>query len=281
MSTSYSQPPGCSLEAEGLAFAYREGERTVAALAGVSVALRPGSSTALLGPTGSGKSTLLLLLRGLLVPDAGVVRINGLGPDQDGYAKAQLTVGVVFQQAERQLFAATARDDVAFGPRQLGWSPEQVDRAVTDALESVGLPREKFGARHPYSLSGGEQRRLALAGVLAMRPQALLLDEPFAGLDPGARRDLTATLLRLREGGQTLLLATHDVDQAWTLCGERVILAGGRVQAAGAWSFDSGGVEALEQNRLRLPSLVDLWRKLGRSAGEAPHTAAEAAEALL
>lgn len=274
-------PDGCLLEAAGLSFAYAEGDRRVVALADVSLRLEPGHSTALLGPTGSGKSTLLFLLRGLLEPDAGEVRIDGLSAADAEFAAIQRSVGVVFQQAERQLFAISAREDVAFGPRQLGWSPADVGAAVTEALDMVGLPEGRFGERHPYSLSGGEQRRLALAGVLAMRPRTLLLDEPFVGLDPGARRDLAATIRRLRDGGRSILLATHDVDQAWALCEERVVLAGGRVAAAGVWSFDTEGTAALVANRLRLPSLVELWRRLGLPAEEAPRTAAAAAEALL
>jgi energy-coupling factor transport system ATP-binding protein len=272
---------GCFIEAEGLSFAYAEGDRRVVALADVSLRLERAACSALLGPTGSGKSTLLFLLRGLLEPDAGAVHIDGLAPGDAAFAAAQRSVGVVFQQAERQLFAISAREDVAFGPRQLGWGDDAVDAAVTDALDVVGLPEDRFGDRHPYSLSGGEQRRLALAGVLAMRPRALLLDEPFVGLDPGARRDLAATVGRLRDGGRTILLATHDVDQAWALCDERIVLAGGRVAAAGEWSFDAEGVSVLEANRLRVPSLVGLWQRLGRPAGEAPRTAAAAAEALL
>jgi len=274
------QAGGCLLEADGLTFSYTEGDRRVVALADVSLRLEPGSSTALLGPTGSGKSTLLFLLRGLLAPDAGDVRIDGLSPADAAFAAVQRSVGVVFQQAERQLFAMSAQEDVAFGPRQLGWSNDEVRAAAAEALDMVGLPEDRFGERHPYSLSGGEQRRLALAGVLAMRPRALLLDEPFVGLDPGARRDLAATMRRLRDGGRTLLLATHDVDQAWALCEERVILAGGRTVTDGAWSFDVEGVAALAANRMRLPSLVELWRLLGRPAEEAPRTARAAAEAL-
>ena len=278
---SLGQPDGCLVEAEGLSFAYAEGDRRVVALADVALRLECGSSTALLGPTGSGKSTLLFLLRGLLEPDAGAVRIDGSAPGDAAFAAAQRSVGVVFQQAERQLFAVSAREDVAFGPRQLGWGEEAVAAAVTEALDVVGLPEDRFGSRHPYSLSGGEQRRLALAGVLAMRPRALLLDEPFVGLDPGARRDLAATVSRLRDGGRTILLVTHDVDQAWALCDERIVLAGGRVMAAGGWSFAAEGVAVLEANRLRVPSLVGLWQRLGRPVGEAPRTAAAAAEALL
>jgi len=272
---------GIHVACRALSFAYVEGDRSIPAVNEVWLEAAPGSSTALLGPSGSGKSTLLLLLRGLLEADAGTVELDGVAPGAAGYPALQRSVGLVFQQAERQLFAASARDDVAFGPRQLGWPESDVEQAVAESLERVGLPMQRFGERHPYSLSGGEQRRLALAGVLAMRPRALLLDEPFVSLDPGARRVLAAVLDGLRDAGLTLILATHDVDQAWALCDGRIVLAGGRVAAAGGWEFEAGGEETLRAHCLRTPSLVELWRRLGRPVAEAPRTPAAAAEALL
>lgn len=271
---------GLSLECGDVVFAYREGGREVPAVTGVTFALATGSTAALLGPSGSGKSTLLMLLRGILKPDRGTVLLDGVPPTDPAYAGLERRVGIVFQHPEMQLFAGTAREDVGFGPRQLGWPPADVERAVDEALESVGLPPELFGRRHPYSLSGGEQRRLALAGVLAMRPGALLLDEPFVSLDPGARRELAAILVALKSSGITILLATHDVDQAWALCDERLVLASGSLLASGAWSFGAGGEEVLTGNRLRVPSLVELWRRLGRAVVDAPRTAARAAELL-
>lgn len=272
---------GLRVSCEGISFSYQVGERRVAALRDVSVSLSAGSSTALLGPAGSGKSTLLLVLRGLLEPDEGTISLDGLESSGEGFAPVQRSIGLVFQQAERQLFAATAEEDVAFGPRQLGWSADEVRGAVEEALERVGLPSPLFGQRHPYALSGGEQRRLALAGVLAMRPRALLLDEPFVGLDPAARRDLSGILRGLADGGHTLLLATHEVDRAWELCDERVILAEGSVVASGSWSFEDGGAELLAAHRLQTPTLVELWRRLGRSLVAPPRTAADAAEGLV
>ena len=271
---------GLGMVCEGLSFAYQAGEQRVLALRDISLSLAPGSSTALLGPAGSGKSTLLLILRGLLDPDEGEVRLGGVGMADRGYAEAQRSVGLVFQQAERQLFAATCEEDVAFGPRQLGWPPQQVQEAVAEAMERVGLSPALFGRRHPYALSGGEQRRLALAGVLAMRPRALLLDEPFVGLDPAARRDLSAILRGLATSGETVVLATHEVDRAWELCEQRVVLAGGRLAASGAWDFAAGGVELLESHGLQVPTLVELWRRLGRPLAHPPRTATAAAEAL-
>ena len=253
----------------------RRGETPLPALAGVSFELMAGSATALLGPSGAGKSTLLALLKGLDEPGTGKVWLDGHGPEERENIKLRRRVGLVFQRPELQLFASTARDDVAFGPRQLGWAADTVLEAADAALELVDLPPAQFAGRHPYSLSGGEQRRLALAGVLAMRPRLLLLDEPFVSLDPAARRDLAAVLSRLVEAGTTLVLATHDVDAAWSLCGRLLVLDTGRLVASGEWTAGS-----LEDLPLPHPFLLRLWRRLGRDEAETPHTLAQAAEAL-
>jgi energy-coupling factor transporter ATP-binding protein EcfA2 len=246
----------------------------------VTTALAPGTGTALLGPTGAGKSTLLQLLRGLLKPDAGAVLLEGLEPGSEGYEARRRRVGLVFLTPEVQLFAATAGDDVAFGPRQLGWDETHVAAAVDAALEVVGLPAADFGGRHPYSLSGGEQRRLALAGVLAMEPAMLLLDEPFVSLDPAGRRDLAAVLLDLLARGVGFVLATHDIDQAWALCERRLILAGGALVADGPWRMGAGDEARLAGLGMESPFVVRLWGELGRPATEAPRTVGLAAEAL-
>jgi energy-coupling factor transporter ATP-binding protein EcfA2 len=272
--------PGSGLTCRGVSFSYEEAGTQLPALRDVSFDLPPGGSLALLGASGAGKTTLLQVLRGLDQAESGAVLLDGVEPGAVAYAGLQRQVGLVFQQAELQLFAATAREDVAFGPRRLGWTEADVTTAVEAALDLAGLPPADFGERHPYSLSGGEQRRLALAGVLAMRPRLLLLDEPFVSLDPGTRRDLVAVLERLKASGVTLVLATHDVDLAWSLCDRRLLLAEGRVAAVGDWDFAGSGGSLLAANRLREPFLVELWRRLGRAPESAPRTAAEAAEAL-
>jgi energy-coupling factor transport system ATP-binding protein len=263
-----------------LSFAYETGGSAVPAVRGVTTALVPGTGTALLGPTGAGKSTLLQLLRGLLKPDAGAVLLDGLEPGSEGYEARRRRVGLVFQTPEVQLFAATARDDVAFGPRRLGWGEARVLAAVDGALETVGLPAAEFGGRHPYSLSGGEQRRLALAGVLAMEPAMLLLDEPFVSLDPAGRRDLAAVLGDLLARGVGFVLATHDVDRAWALCERRLILADGALVEDGPWRMGAGDEERLAGLGMESPFVVRLWHELGRPAAEAPRTVSMAAEAL-
>jgi energy-coupling factor transport system ATP-binding protein len=268
------------LECRGLTFSYLEGAAAVPALRDVSFTLAAGGSLALLGASGSGKSTLLQVVRGLDAPERGLVVLDGLDPRDPAHALRRREVGLVFQLAEMQLFADTAWDDVAFGPRRLGWPAEVVKAAVARAFQLVSLSAEEHGRRHPYSLSGGEARRLAIAGVLAMRPRLLLLDEPFVGLDPAGRRDLAALLERLKADGVTLLLVTHDVDLAWRLCETRVLLAAGRVIAAGHWDFGGDDSRLLREHRLREPLLVELWRRLGRPAQQAPRTYEAAAELL-
>jgi energy-coupling factor transporter ATP-binding protein EcfA2 len=271
---------GMTLACEGLGFSYEQARAPIPALRSVGFDLAAGRSLALLGASGSGKSTLLQVIKGLDAPEAGRVVLDGAEASQPGYAGLQRQVGLVFQTPELQLFAVSAREDVAFGPRRLGWPDAEVAAAVDEAMELVGLPPEQFGARHPYALSGGEQRRLALAGVLAMRPRLLLLDEPFVSLDPATRRELVRILTRLRKDGVTLVLATHDVDLAWALCDELLVLDEGRVAAAGPWDVGDAGRRLLTASRLREPFLVELWRRLGRDPADAPRTAAEAAEAL-
>ena len=269
-----------SLVCADVSFSYEEARAAIPAVRAVSFDLRAGGSLALMGASGSGKSTLLQVIRGLDAPDCGAVLLDGARPADAGYAALQREVGLVFQAPELQLFAASARDDVAFGPRRLGWPETQVMSAVDAALDVVGLPPAHFAERHPYALSGGEQRRLALAGVLAMGPRLLLLDEPFVSLDPGTRRQLVGILERLKTAGVTLLLATHDVDLAWALCDELLVLGEGRLVAAGPWDFSPAGRRLLAENRLREPFFVELWRRLGRDPQRAPRTGAEAAAAL-
>jgi energy-coupling factor transport system ATP-binding protein len=269
-----------SLACTELDFSYAEARAAIPALRDVSFRLEAGRSLALLGASGSGKSTLLQVIKGLDAPEKGAVLLDGAGAEDAGYAGLQRQVGLVFQTPELQLFAASAREDVAFGPRRLGWSEDVVVAAVDEALELVALPPETFGERHPYALSGGEQRRLALAGVLAMRPRLLLLDEPFVSLDPATRRELAGILSRLRASGVALVLATHDVDLAWSLCDELLLLDAGRVVTSGSWEFGTHGGGLLGAERLREPFLVQLWRRLGRDPDAAPRTYAEAAEAL-
>ncbi len=203
------------------------------ALEGVTLTIYRGESVGILGPTGSGKSTLAQLFAGLLRPTAGRIWVDGVdltarGADRKGILRR---IGIVFQYPEHQLFEETVFDDVAFGPRNLGLPPEEVAERVEEALRLVGLDPEAFMHRSPFSLSGGEMRRVAIAGVLAMRPEVLILDEPTAGLDPQGRRALLALIRKLRRDRQdlTVMFISHRMDDVAQICDRVVVLHRGRV----------------------------------------------------
>lgn len=202
-------PAEAVLEWDDVTFAYAPDAPP--ALSHVSLTIHQGEFVALTGPNGCGKSTLLKLVNGLLVPDAGQVRVQGGAlATKQARNDARSRVGLAFQQPERQLFARTVYDDVAFGPRNQGLAEVQVEERVRAAFEDVGLPFEAFYRRNPFMLSGGEQRKAALAGVLALRTSVLALDEPCAGLDARAERQLMELLLRLNEAGTTIIMVTHS-----------------------------------------------------------------------
>lgn len=218
------QPP--AIRATRLRHVYPDGR---AALAGVSFAVRAGERVALVGPNGAGKTSLFLRLCGVLPGKPGEAAVTGLDP-ADPVHRRQLpaAVGVVFQNPDDQLFSATVLEDVMFGPLNLGATPAEARGRAEEALKQVGLAGA--GDRPPHKLSGGEKRRAALAGVLAMRPAVLLLDEPSMFLDPRGRRDLIGLLDRL---SGTLVIATHDLDLVADLCPRVLVLDTGEVVADG------------------------------------------------
>ncbi len=216
-----AHPAQPALEWEDVTFAYAPDAPPV--LSGVSLSIQHGEFVALTGPNGCGKTTLLKLANGLLEPDAGHVRVQGRPlTTKQARNEARFQVGLAFQHPERQLFARTVYDDVAFGPRNQGLAEPQVEERVRAALADVGLPFEAFYRRNPFMLSGGEQRKAALAGMLALRTPILALDEPCAGLDARAERQLMALLLRLNEEGATIVMVTHAAAAA-EAAGARVV----------------------------------------------------------
>ena len=241
-----------SIAIRGVEFAYPDGKR---ALDGVDLEIEEGERVAILGPNGGGKTTLALHLNGILEPDAGSISIGGLQVVEQNFAEVRRTVGLVFQDPNDQLFMPRVREDVAFGPANLGISGEELESRVDAALEIVA--GTEFAARPPHHLSGGEKRRAALATVLAMAPDVLVLDEPSSGLDPAGRRELIGTLAGLP---MTQLIITHDLPLALELCGRSVIMNQGRVVADGATSKLLSDDVLLAANRLEPPYSFDRAR---------------------
>lgn len=205
------------------------------ALRDVSLTVRRGEFLGLAGHTGSGKSTLVQHLNGLIRPQEGSICALGLDlSNKKDAAAVKAKVGVVFQYPERQLFAETVAQDVAFGPRNLGLPQDEVARRVASSLTRVGLDLAAIGDKSPFELSGGQQRRVAFAGVLAMEPEVLVLDEPMAGLDPAARRDFLELIDRLHRDGLTVVMVSHSMDDLAQCCDRVVVMNEGAVFAEGA-----------------------------------------------
>lgn len=229
-----------TLSLTGVGFTYGVGTTfATRALSDVDVTFSPGEVVLVLGATGSGKSTLLRIAAGLLVPDAGSVTLDGR-PVRGPLAVVRPGVGIVFQSPEMQLFAESVAADVAFGPRNQGLSEEDAIVEAHRALEAVGLDPAEFGPRSPFSLSGGEARRAAIAGVLAMAPGYLMLDEPTAGLDPSGREAVRDIVTAARESAGVVVV-THDAEEFLEHADRVVLLSEGRI------IFD-GRAEVLVQN---------------------------------
>jgi cobalt/nickel transport system ATP-binding protein len=234
------------LQVHGLHYVYPDGSP---ALADVDFEIRSNESVGLVGPNGAGKTTLFLCLAGVLPVRPGMVRVAGLDPAVPA-ERRQLPakVGVVFQNSDDQLFNTTVFEDVAFGPLNLGLPADEVKRRVADALAHVGLTG--LDDRVPFHLSGGEQRRAALAGVLAMRPDVLLLDEPSIFLDPRGRRELLGCLQTLPG---TKLIAAHDLEFVRSVCGRVLVIDGGRLVADGAADTILSDAELMARHGLEVP----------------------------
>ena len=210
-----------------------------------------GERVALLGPNGAGKTTLVLHLNGILTPGAGTVTVSGLPVADDALLEIRRRVGIVFQDPDDQLFMPTVRDDVAFGPANLGLRGAELDARVAEALDLVGVG--DLADRAPHHLSFGQRRRVAIATVLAMRPEILVLDEPSSNLDPASRRELAAILRSL---DVTVLMVTHDLPYAVELCERSVVLSEGTVVADGPTRVVLGDADLMARHRLELPGRV-------------------------
>jgi cobalt/nickel transport system ATP-binding protein len=234
-----------SLEVRGLAFAYPDGH---VALDGVDLTVERGERVAVLGPNGAGKTTLVLALNGINAAARGSVTVGGLAVEKPNLPEIRRRVGIVFQDPDDQLFMPTVRDDVAFGLSNLGLRGAELEARTAEALAAVGM--SGTAERAPHHLSFGERRRVALATVLAMRPDVLVLDEPSSNLDPVARRELAEIVLGL---DVTTLMVTHDLPYARQLCGRAVILDQGRIVADGDTRDVLADRELMAAHRLELP----------------------------
>jgi energy-coupling factor transport system ATP-binding protein len=264
------QLPQPLLACEDLSHIYFKGTPLESvALRGVTLAVRQGEFVGLVGPTGSGKSTLVQHFNGLLRPTGGRVFVDGNDIHGAGASLRHVRrkIGLLFQYPEHQLFEETVREDVAFGPRNLGLDPEEVEERVEESLGLVGLDPNAFGKRSPFSLSGGEMRRVAIAGVLAMRPEVLILDEPTAGLDPVGRDEILNRIstFRAREG-MTVILISHSMDDVARLCDRVVVLHRGRVFLDAPTRAAFAQAERLREIGLDVPRVADLLLRL-RAAG--------------
>lgn len=260
--------------------AYEDG--THVDLCGLEFTADKGSRVAILGPNGAGKSTMLFHILGLLAPQEGEVRVFGAEPSRE-WASIRRRVGVVLQNVDEQLLAPTVWDDVAFSPRQYGLPEAEVRERVERALALLDI--EKLAQRVPHNLSGGEKRKVALAGALVMEPDLLVLDEPFEGLDPASRDALIALLERLSaERGVTMIMSTHDIDSVPEFADYAYVLApGGHIVLKGTPAEVFARADVMRQGNIRPPVLAELFaalREVDANAPEAALTVPEAARAL-
>lgn len=255
-----------SITVENLTYTYSKGlPNETRALEDVSFQLEPGEFAAVIGHTGSGKSTLMQQLNGLLRPDSGKITVGEvcITDPSTNMTEVRRKVGLVFQYPEYQLFEETVAKDVAFGPKQVGMTGEELDRVVEESIRLTGLDYEEVKERSPFELSGGQKRRVAIAGVLAMKPEILILDEPTAGLDPSAHRDVLKLIRRIhRQERMTILLVSHNMGDIAELADRVLVMNRGKLVMNGtpAEVFSRG--EPLWEMGLGLPPATEFMERL-------------------
>ena len=251
---------------ENVSFTYQEGTPLAStALSDVSLTIEDGSYTALIGHTGSGKSTILQLLNGLLVPSQGSVRvfdtlITSTSKNKD-IRQIRKQVGLVFQFAENQIFEETVLKDVAFGPQNFGVSEEDAEQIAREKLALVGIDESLYN-RSPFELSGGQMRRVAIAGILAMEPAILVLDEPTAGLDPLGRKELMNLFKKLHQSGMTIVLVTHLMDDVAEYANQVYVMEKGCLVKGGKPSDVFQDVVFMEEVQLGVPKITSFCKRL-------------------
>lgn len=268
------------IQFEDVTYNYPAGEgqeQPPPAVHGVSLTIRRGEMVAILGHNGSGKSTLIKMTNGLLPPDSGTVKVCGMDTrDEERMLSIRQTVGLVFQNPDNQIVATVVEEDVAFALENLGVPPDEIRERVDEALRVVGM--YEYREHAPHRLSGGQKQRVAIAGVLAMRPQVLVLDEPTAMLDPRGREEVMDTVSRLnREQGVTVLMVTHHMNEA-AMCGRVVVMDRGEVKLDGSPEDVFLRYDELRGYGLTVPQTVEFARNLGLDA--APLTVDECADVI-
>jgi cobalt/nickel transport system ATP-binding protein len=235
-----------------------------ASLKGISFSIKKGKKVVVVGPNGAGKTTLLLMCNGTLVPENGKIFVNGeeIAYDRASLRDVRTRVGLVFQNSDSQLFAPSVFADVAFGPMNLHLPEKEIRERVSDSLFAVGLAG--YEKRPPHHLSGGEKKRVAIAGILAMRPDILVADEPTASLDPATAAEIMDLLDELHEDGTTILLSTHDVELAYRWADEVILLADGKVLHQGQPAEVFTDYDLMKTARMTPPILLDLYLELVR-----------------
>ena len=251
---------------DNVSYTYQEGTPFAsAALSDVNLSIEDGSYTAIIGHTGSGKSTILQLLNGLLVPTKGSVRVFDTLITSTSVNKKirqiRKQVGLVFQFAENQIFEETVLKDVAFGPQNFGVSVEEAEAIAREKLALVGIDESLFG-RSPFELSGGQMRRVAIAGILAMEPKILVLDEPTAGLDPIGRKELMTLFKKLHQDGITIVLVTHLMDDVAEFADQVYVMEKGKMVKSGVPSLVFQNVEFMEKIQLGVPKITRFAQRL-------------------
>ena len=251
---------------DNVSYTYQEGTPFAsAALSDINLSIEDGSYTAIIGHTGSGKSTILQLLNGLLVPTKGSVRVFDTLITSTSVNKQirqiRKQVGLVFQFAENQIFEETVLKDVAFGPQNFGVSVEEAEAIAREKLALVGIDESLFG-RSPFELSGGQMRRVAIAGILAMEPKILVLDEPTAGLDPIGRKELMTLFKKLHQDGITIVLVTHLMDDVAEFADQVYVMEKGKMVKSGVPSLVFQNFEFMEKIQLGVPKITRFAQRL-------------------
>ncbi|WP_400251125.1 ATP-binding cassette domain-containing protein [Methanobrevibacter smithii] len=250
------------LSTENLSFTYPDGTQ---ALKNINIEIEKGEKVAIIGPNGAGKSTLFSHFNGLTEPTSGCVKIEGkpISFEKDELLKVRQKVGIVFQDPNDQLFAPTVKEDIAFGPMNLGLSYDEVEKRVEDALKMVGM--ENYEDKTPHHLSGGQQKRIAIAGIIAMKPELMILDERTAGLDPDGVEKVLNIMNQLNEEGMTLIISSHDIDMISKYADKIFVLYNGEIIESGNKNKIFSDMELLKKAHLRTPITTEILYNLKES----------------